>query len=633
VLALAARAPFVARIEGILDHDQSIVGLMALDIAAGRRFPIFFDGQRYMGAVEPFVAGLAVALFGHSPAVVALAPWLFFGLFAAGQFALWRRWDDRLTGHLAALVSVVCAPMLLAWSIVPRGGYIELLAWALPVLAVYRALTDPGARPLGRAAQAAWGFLFALGYFLNPLSLIVYLTLALDWTFGRHGAALRQTRRAVGRWVDSRSAPLFWVVLSGLLLLALAICCHVELHRGGDRSPFVFLLDTFPDRIGSVAGGLGVAALLAGAAWWSGLAGRAIDRLAGHTWFAFGALVALAPFAIQGVCVRMGVVPPAQSLPIWIRGPWDVGGNLRDAVSSLGTLVGSAADGSASVLIGQGIDTPAHAWPAVARALDRVAPLEVALVVILIVSAAWCDRRAWQRLWSLRETGQAPPSVLMLLGLVVTLGLYVLQATSPNASSVRYLIPAWIFIPGLLATALRTLPRPGGWAAGLLLLLPWATAQASFWADIDRPSPLRPLADALEERGIQGIVAETPIALMVANLTGGRVGALEYGSHWPRLSGRYVHRFRAGEPVTCVHDRALAWSSADDPGGCGPKRLGARLDELARLSPGRVRCVATIAPFEIWEADLPVVEIFDRDSPLPPEPASAKVSGASPARP
>ena len=108
VLALAARAPFVARIEGILDHDQSIVGLMALDIAAGRRFPIFFDGQRYMGAVEPYVAGLLVALFGHSPVVVALAPWLFFGLFVAGQYVLWRCWGDRLTGHLAALVSVLC---------------------------------------------------------------------------------------------------------------------------------------------------------------------------------------------------------------------------------------------------------------------------------------------------------------------------------------------------------------------------------------------------------------------------------------------------------------------------------------------------------------------------------------------
>jgi hypothetical protein len=221
-VALAARAPFVARIEGVLDHDQSTVGLMALDIAAGRRFPIFYDGQRYMGAVEPYVAALLVRVFGHSPVVVALAPWLFFGLFVAGQYTLWRCWSDRLTGHLAALISVLCAPILVLWAIVPRGGYIELLAWAIPVLLVYRACTQPGARALSRGRQAAWGFLFALGYFLNPLSLIVYLTLALDWTFGRHGADLRRTRTGVAQWADAAAAPLYWGALGVMLLVAAA---------------------------------------------------------------------------------------------------------------------------------------------------------------------------------------------------------------------------------------------------------------------------------------------------------------------------------------------------------------------------------------------------------------------------
>ncbi len=147
LIGLLARAPLLARIEGALDHDQSIVGLMALDIAAGERWPVFFDGQRYMGAVEPYTAAALVRLFGHSPVVVALAPWLFFGLFAAGQFVLWRTWSDRATGHLAALLTVVCAPMLALWSIVPRGGYIEVVAWALPVLGIYRRMIRPGDAP------------------------------------------------------------------------------------------------------------------------------------------------------------------------------------------------------------------------------------------------------------------------------------------------------------------------------------------------------------------------------------------------------------------------------------------------------------------------------------------------------
>src|SRR5579864_5131591 len=105
-LAMLARFPLLARIEGLLDHDQGVVGLMALDIATGRRWPIFFDGQRYMGALEPYTAAALVKLFGHSPAVVALAPLLFFGLFAAGQYILWRQWADGRTGHLAALFAV-----------------------------------------------------------------------------------------------------------------------------------------------------------------------------------------------------------------------------------------------------------------------------------------------------------------------------------------------------------------------------------------------------------------------------------------------------------------------------------------------------------------------------------------------
>jgi hypothetical protein len=633
-LALVARAPLVARIEGVLDHDQSIVGLMALDIAAGRRFPIFFDGQRYMGAVEPYVAALLVALFGHSPSVVALAPWLFFGLFVAGQYGLWRCWGDRITGHLAALFSVVCAPMLVLWAVVPRGGYIELLTWAIPVLGVYRAWTRPGVSTPWCGAQAAWGFLFALGYFLNPLSLIVYLTLALDWTFGRHGADLRRLRPGVARWVAGRGAPLFWLALGGTLLLSLAVCCHVKMHRSGGKSPFIFLLDTVPDPWGTALGALGVASLLFWAAWWSCLGGLVVKRLTEHTWFAAGALLALTPFALHGLSVWLGVISFVHSLPIWIRGPWDIGVNLYDGSRSLGTLIGCEPDGSASVLIGQGVEPAPHVWPLLSHGLGWASPLQIALVGALIASVAWRDRRAWQRLWSLQGEERTPPTVLALLVLAVAATLYILQATSPNASSVRYLVPAWIVLPGLLAAALRALPRPGRWALGLLVLVPWATAQANLWVDLDRPSPLRPLADELDRRGVKGIVAETPIALMVVNLTHGRVGALEYRSRWPRLNDRYADRFAAAGPVTCVNDTTLSWSRGEDYKGALLKRFGQRLNELAEAYPGKVRRTGLIDHFEIWEADVPLAEIFDGGAlPLPSGPASANLSGVSPARP
>jgi predicted dehydrogenase len=380
-----------------------------------------------------------------------------------------------------------------------------------------------------------------------------------------------------------------------------------------------------------VLGALGVAGLLVGAAWWSGLAGLVVRRLSEHPWFAAGALGALAPFALYGINVGLGLSPSAPSLPMWIRGPWDIGVNLRDGGHALGTLLGSASSAAATVLVGQGVETPAHAWPTIARWLDEASGVQVALVAAVIASVAWRDRQAWRRLWSLRGAEPTPPTVLALLGLGVTATLYSLQATSRNASSIRYLVPAWIFLPGILAAGVRALPRPGRWVTGLLLVIPWGAAQLNLWADIDRPSPLRGLADALDRSRAKAIVADPPVALVVANLTHGRVGALTYGPHWPRLSDRYATRFVPTEPVTCVHDRTLDWVSGDEPGGTRPKPLGERLRELARLFPGRVKCIRRIDQFEVWEAELPLAEIFGSDSPLSAGPASAKVSRTSPA--
>ena len=57
--------------------------------------------------------------------------------------------------------------MLVLWGIVPRGGYVEFLAWALPTLAVYRRIARPGRPEPTPVGQAAWGFLLAVGYFLT----------------------------------------------------------------------------------------------------------------------------------------------------------------------------------------------------------------------------------------------------------------------------------------------------------------------------------------------------------------------------------------------------------------------------------------------------------------------------------
>src|SRR5947207_14471797 len=48
------------------DSDQAVIGLMAKHLADGRAFPLFYYGQHYMLAVEPWLAAPFFKLFGAS---------------------------------------------------------------------------------------------------------------------------------------------------------------------------------------------------------------------------------------------------------------------------------------------------------------------------------------------------------------------------------------------------------------------------------------------------------------------------------------------------------------------------------------------------------------------------------------
>src|SRR5262245_5256154 len=120
---------------------------------------------------------------------------------------------------------------------------------------------------------------------------------------------------------------------------------------------------------------------------------------------------------------------------------------------------------------------------------------------------------------------------------------------------------------------------------------------------MDRPSPFRPLVRELERRGVPAVVAQAPYALLVANLTSGRVGAMQYHSSWPRLRDRYADRFLPGRPVTCVVDPDYPGAPCED--------LGRHLRILAIAHPGAVRRVGEVGLFEVWEADVPLLEVLD----------------------
>ena len=593
---IAVRGSFTIRAEAILDHDQAVVGLMALDIAEGERFPIFFDGQRYMGAIEAYVAAGFVTIFGHEPGVVALSPLLFAGLFAAGQFLAWRRWSGPAAGHLAAFLTVASAPMAAFWTAIPRGGYVELLAWAAPTLMAYRRLTRPGLPPPRRAVQFGWGLWLTLGYFVNPLALIVYATLAFDWVFFRHGRDIRRAHPNVSTILDRSCGLLAWPMGLGAVLFVVATGLHVRYDTKAWRIIFVSALGLLPEPWGKLAGVGIVLGAVGLVAMGTGAAGRAIRLLVRHPVFGVGASVGLSPFLVYRVREALGLEPGSFGLPTWVVAPWAIGPNLKAALAGAGSLLGSDARGLVISRIDIAADMPPAASPALSAILGAIAPASAMLAGLVAASAIGKDRRAWFVRLTLRGARPSPPGVLAALGVGASLVLFTLQAASPHASSSRYLVVAWVFLPGLLATGLLGLPKPARALAIAGLAGPWLVSQASLTADFGGPSPFRALADDLDRREVSAIVGHPPVALVVPDFTAGRVGGIEFRPHWPRLHGRYRSRLDAGGPVVAVVDPAHRDPSGD---------LGDRLRALAEAHPGKVWLERRVGRFEVWAVDLP----------------------------
>ena len=161
------------------NSDEGTMGLMALHIATGRDFPIFFYGQVYMGTLQAYLGALLFPVFGVSILALRLGLLLLFILFALVMYALVR----LLYGQLFALVALgllaLGGPDLLKAQLLALGGYPEtLLFGALALLlAAWLAISPTsggdGGRPRGRrlAAYAGLGLALGLGWWSDPLIL------------------------------------------------------------------------------------------------------------------------------------------------------------------------------------------------------------------------------------------------------------------------------------------------------------------------------------------------------------------------------------------------------------------------------------------------------------------------------
>ena len=153
-------------------------------------------------------------------------------------------------------------------------------------------------------------------------------------------------------------------------------------------------------------------------------------------------------------------------------------------------------------------------------------------------------------------------------------------------------------MPGLLAAGVLAWPKAMRVGAVGLLVGVWTLGQGSLVAEMGRPIAERRLAERLEAEGVRGIVASGALVQVVADLSRGRVGGIEFRSYWPRLGRRYADRFDPAGPVVCVVDLDKPASNADEPGSL--------VRRFVEDHPGRARLVAQVENYRVWRLEMPL---------------------------
>lgn len=123
-IAVAARLPQLLSPNLLAEGDECLVGLMAMHVARGHDFPLFFYGQKYgLAIVEAVTAAASFALFGAGPVTLKaaiLAVWI------AGTSCYFRAFARVLsTGPAFAMtLLLVLMPAWAATSMKAWSGYV-----------------------------------------------------------------------------------------------------------------------------------------------------------------------------------------------------------------------------------------------------------------------------------------------------------------------------------------------------------------------------------------------------------------------------------------------------------------------------------------------------------------------------
>lgn len=176
-LALAIRLDFLLANNFVIDSDEAIVGLMAKHISEFKTWPIFYYGQHYLGSLESSVAAIFFWILGPSVVALKLVPLVFSLWLIYLVYVLGLELGSRALARVAAALIAIPPQMLVIWSSMARGGFIELVCiGCLSLLYFVRWLKST---QVDYKNTAIIGFLLGLGWWVN--NQIVYFALPIGF--------------------------------------------------------------------------------------------------------------------------------------------------------------------------------------------------------------------------------------------------------------------------------------------------------------------------------------------------------------------------------------------------------------------------------------------------------------------
>jgi hypothetical protein len=195
LIAFLVRAWLIIHSSGVIDGDESIVGIQAEHILHGE-LPIYFYGQPYMGSLEAYLVALLFALAGPSVWALRAEPlllslvivWLTWNLAAKlADLAHLSDYARRCFMHVAALIAAIPPLYDTVLELRTLGGYVEIFVLMLLLLLLTLQLLyrwSKGAALWELAAYwAGIGLVVGLGFWVNPLLVFAVVAVGI-WILG-----------------------------------------------------------------------------------------------------------------------------------------------------------------------------------------------------------------------------------------------------------------------------------------------------------------------------------------------------------------------------------------------------------------------------------------------------------------